>query len=552
MDTRVGLYTPSGEPILIDDARSGLDCKCVCLDCGAPLIAVVNTTKKAKHFQHHNPTRNQNCLPSTSSNETALHLMLKKLISDTKRIVVPPIYIKKKSPYSGFKLKPYLAYKGGELIFDTVIEEKRVGRIIPDCIGLIGDRRLHIEIKVTHGVDDIKQAILENQNNTCVELYADRTPNKRPEDLLTNPKSFEWLHENRSTDPKAVAQGEAWFNHQIKEIEKRISEDKEREVALDNQERDNRIKKLYGKELRNSELMPNRERLKNNLLDMIYMGDANYSISSDEFYDRFNSDLLKSLKDKEDKSSSVNGQKSQHRQDHMKLWKAVYSSLHYYADFYGDVYPDLPDQNDNEAINGLIKLVNYATELSTQVKMSIIGKHFKAWSLKHNKYGQSEESLKKGFINTPVYHSAIIEYQSIMKCFPYDREISFPSNEEINKLVMLSKIVKNDIEEPKSPIENLSAKIDEIRAQLEEDTIKVIRDLGLAFNFPDDRAIILSRYYITPEYIRKELNEYYLEFGVDQEMIKEINLYKKSKSDLWRNLSKLTNNELKTALKINS
>ncbi len=550
MNTRIGLYTPSGEAMLIEDARSGLDCKCICLDCGTPLIAVVNTTKKARHFQHHNPSRNITCLPSSSSNETMLHLMLKKAISDRKRITAPPIYIKKKSPYKNYRLKPYKAYKGGELIFDTVIEEKRIGRIIPDCIGKIGDRSLLIEVKVTHGVDDLKRTTIENQNNPCVELYANASKSKIPEDIISDPKNYEWIHETRSMDPIVIAKAEVWFDHQIRGIEKDIAAKRDLEAVLDTQERDTRIRKLYGKKLRSRELMPNERAIRNDLLEMIDMGDRNYVIDTDSFYNRFNSALLEEVKAMENERSGIASKKNQSASELMLLWAKVHSSLHYYADFYGDTYPDSPDLNDSHAVSSISKLIEYASGLSLQVEGKIKGKHFESWANINGKYGQSNDSLKKAFVNTPMHFSAVKEYKSTMKCFPYANGVSFPSNEEIELVILSSEKYKAHISRSQNTVQHITLKINELTAQLEKDTLEVINEFGREFDLPEERATILSRYCRTPNHIRKELNRHLFEYGVDTLMTEEIKSYKKYKSNLWQKLNELSNQDLRKALNI--
>jgi len=73
----IAYHTPSKKYKHIDNVdliSKGLKCECVCLKCGEKLIAVVEVTKKAKHFKHHT---NIDC---EGSQETALHELGKQIL----------------------------------------------------------------------------------------------------------------------------------------------------------------------------------------------------------------------------------------------------------------------------------------------------------------------------------------------------------------------------------------------------------------------------------------------------------------------------------------
>ncbi len=258
--TQVGLYTTTNGAIDINEARKGLDCKCVCLDCHQPLKAVKDFVKVGTkpYFQHHNPNNNSVCNFSGRSRETELHLKLKSEIARTKQITLPPIYITKKHKYQGYKLSSFKAYKGSVVRFDEVLIEKRADNIIPDCIGIIGGRRLFIEVKVTHGVDEGKLKKIKAQGASCVELYAPKSFQEIPPlEVVMNPDNYEWITETRTSDEIVQNEAMQWFeqeeiriDHLLEEQHLKEQERKRSQIQQDERKRDQWINKIYSKTLR--------------------------------------------------------------------------------------------------------------------------------------------------------------------------------------------------------------------------------------------------------------------------------------------------------------
>lgn len=246
--TQIGLYEPTRLALHIEDARSGLDCKCVCIDCGMPLKAVINFKKNnsKKYFQHHNPNNDQRCRFSGLSRETELHLKLKQQITKEKRINAPAFFITKNSHHPEHSYKNFQVYSGGYLNFDEVLMEKRSGNIIPDCIGIIGNYRVAIEIKVTHGIDTDKLSKIQEQGLDCIELYAPKTFIKRsPTSIIGNNENSEWLNLGKALQEKTTIACNQWFEQERLRVERILEKKRQRKLAQDRQQRTWREEELF-------------------------------------------------------------------------------------------------------------------------------------------------------------------------------------------------------------------------------------------------------------------------------------------------------------------
>ncbi len=247
-DTQFGFYQTTQKMMHISQARSGLDCKCTCMDCGESLIAVKNFKKDnaRPYFQHHNPNKTNTCKFSGSGKETSLHLRLKYEIQEVKAIRLPDIQVHG-GEYKGRKLKSYTAYKGDIIRFDSVLMEKRDGDIIPDCIGVRGGKKLLIEVKVTHGVGEEKLKNIKAAGMACVELYApnNKTFNEKPSSkIIFNPRNYEWINETQSSKKKVAENASAFFDVQRAEIDQELEQAEKQEERRDIDLRSQRIATL--------------------------------------------------------------------------------------------------------------------------------------------------------------------------------------------------------------------------------------------------------------------------------------------------------------------
>jgi len=223
----VALYNGDMMPRLISQVRRGLDCNCVCMGCGGRVVAAFPKVN-ADHFKHHSPAGHEftGCPESARNAESISHYLVKHHIAKVKRLKVRRLDINKENDSDGFKYKPYTVYESKQLQFDDVILEKKQGNIIPDCVGIINGRRLLIEVKVTHGIDDTKLAKIIEMNASVVEVYVQEVV-KGPDDsyldeIVCNQYFTEWIHSpiTKKSEPAA----NRYFEQQRKEYDKELAD----------------------------------------------------------------------------------------------------------------------------------------------------------------------------------------------------------------------------------------------------------------------------------------------------------------------------------------
>lgn len=157
MNVKISIGMRNNQLIHIADASRGLDCGCVCLECGGQLSA-----RKANinehHFAHYNQVDGRTCLGGV---ETALHKYAKQVIEKAGYLQLPAFKVKLPYPDSAFEIE----IPARKAIFERVAVEERIffGRRRIDVVGYEAEGRLLIEIFVSHRVkgkklDDVKAA----------------------------------------------------------------------------------------------------------------------------------------------------------------------------------------------------------------------------------------------------------------------------------------------------------------------------------------------------------------------------------------------------------
>lgn len=208
-----------GQLVSIDKAKAaGLACELVCPACGGPLIAYLNTTKKRQHFGHHSRG------PCRFGYETAIHLYAKQLIEQHAKLTLPAV-----KAASGKVLRPLQ-----EVDFDAVLIEQRFHEIIPDVTAIKKDRRLLVEIAVTHPCEERKLQVLAQREIAAVEidLYAHRlstNPQALDEAILTSaPRKWVYHPAIAKEDREADARHQAQIARLRVQSEARIAEERKR------------------------------------------------------------------------------------------------------------------------------------------------------------------------------------------------------------------------------------------------------------------------------------------------------------------------------------
>lgn len=173
----------------ISDVPSGLDCECVCPACGGRLIAKKGKIK-VHHFAHYDSEKCQ------YGYETSLHLAAKQLIMEHKKIMLPPVYLRFPG---GFKdvisLYPSKVIKVDKVLLETRQEDKKE-LMVPDLILFSGERKLYVEIYVTHAIDNKKLTKIKKMGISTIEIdLSRRARSLEKEDL--NKLLFEDLEEKK-------------------------------------------------------------------------------------------------------------------------------------------------------------------------------------------------------------------------------------------------------------------------------------------------------------------------------------------------------------------
>lgn len=187
-----------GRLVFVSDVASGLECKCVCPECGQPLVARNRDfpgRRRARHFQH---MRASSC---PGGYETAVHRMAKDVLATADAVLLP-------------------RWASG----DVVIEPEPVGIVSarievplldgttrPDVLvhGMVSEiefNLLCIEVRVRHAVDEPKRSLLATNCVDAIEIdlsglddeaLADPATFRR--EVLENPENRHWVHLSNAT-----------------------------------------------------------------------------------------------------------------------------------------------------------------------------------------------------------------------------------------------------------------------------------------------------------------------------------------------------------------
>lgn len=152
---KLGKEKSTNRIIAIAEAKRGLTCDCVCLDCGKDYVAVQGD-KNDWHFRHYDET---NC---KGGQETALHLLAKEIIATNSQITLP---------------------FHGTVLYDNPVKEKYFQTIQPDVTAITSGQNLFFEVLVTHLVDASKEKFYSDGEHKSVEIDLQKYEFTTREDL---------------------------------------------------------------------------------------------------------------------------------------------------------------------------------------------------------------------------------------------------------------------------------------------------------------------------------------------------------------------------------
>ena len=204
---------PDGERADIKDVANGLRCRCLCYQCGQPVLAKQGS-KVRWYFAHHAPT---NCRPTP---ESELHFFAKTLLAEKLWLWIPAV-----QAMAAGRTKPISDRQ--QYRFSAVKVEKADGNVRPDLLLITdGGKVLHIEIYVRHRVDPTKLEKLRGRGISSVEIDLSKLDwdNRGAwDDSILETAPREWLHNARAAkvqqDMEVQAASEAKAKQQVLDAE---------------------------------------------------------------------------------------------------------------------------------------------------------------------------------------------------------------------------------------------------------------------------------------------------------------------------------------------
>ncbi len=151
--------------VRIEEVANGLNCNCYCAKCGGRFVAVHNG--QTPHFRHHN------CDDCGGSFETAVHLMAKEVLVETKTLMLPYLRVRPEKrlwKVGSFVPQEIFVVERQRYHFDRVEDEFWMGERIPDIVMWKGDRKLLVEIVVTYPICDGKLKWLREKDLSTIEV----------------------------------------------------------------------------------------------------------------------------------------------------------------------------------------------------------------------------------------------------------------------------------------------------------------------------------------------------------------------------------------------
>lgn len=156
--------TKDGNGISIHDVVKTFTQSSYFCPCCNELVIARQGKYNAWHFAHKSKKECEGAL------QTALHLMAKDILSETKHFYIPDIYTREHWLYDSIYMPPMHIHKGGVISIDSVVLENRSGNIIPDIIMISKGRTLFVEIFVTHKIDETKKRKISELGVSTIEI----------------------------------------------------------------------------------------------------------------------------------------------------------------------------------------------------------------------------------------------------------------------------------------------------------------------------------------------------------------------------------------------
>jgi hypothetical protein len=153
----------SGKVVHVSKVVSGLACGCRCPACGMPVVA-----KKGPEVTHH--FAHEAASSCHHAAETGLHRLAKEIIEQELKLWLPDVTAR-------YHKETRQLYPAGDVSFTRAQSEVRdLHEIVPDLFIERGDRKLLVEIWVTHPCDEAKRNELMQKGIATVEIDLSKFP----------------------------------------------------------------------------------------------------------------------------------------------------------------------------------------------------------------------------------------------------------------------------------------------------------------------------------------------------------------------------------------
>lgn len=216
----------------ISEVSNGIKCKCTCPACDKKLVARNGGKKRIHHFAHYESAE---CKYGV---QTSIHIVAKQILEKCRQIKVPSVSVFINTEIEKTENDEFISH--GEFYsifseqyvkFDSVILEKKLHRYIPDVVIISKNKKLIIEIAVTHFVGRQKLEKIISSKISAIEIDLSKIENDFNLNdieplIIDNLQNKNWLHNQSAVDKASIKQIEI----KNKIDEKNLKEWKKREV----------------------------------------------------------------------------------------------------------------------------------------------------------------------------------------------------------------------------------------------------------------------------------------------------------------------------------
>jgi len=223
-----------GELKHISEVENGLKCKCFCPACKKKLVAKNGGQKRTHHFAHYESAE---CKFGV---QTSIHIAAKQILEKSGRLKIPAVSyfinteIEKSDDHFISHGFGYSISEAKYIQIDNVILEKKLHKYIPDVVVFSKDKRLIVEIAVTHFVGRKKLEDIISSNISAIEIDLSKIEKDFDLDdleklVIDNIENKSWLHNQYGKEMTLIKRDETRKEIQAESIKKSMKREKREE-----------------------------------------------------------------------------------------------------------------------------------------------------------------------------------------------------------------------------------------------------------------------------------------------------------------------------------